>query len=139
MPGERSRETIPVAREEVDIERVEVEKGRVRIDTKVEHEPVELEVPVAAEELTVERVPVDRVVQQAEGPRTEGDETIIPIYEERVIAHKELVLVEELHVRRVRTERVHRERVERRVERVELSRREPNGSERSDDDGGKGR
>jgi uncharacterized protein (TIGR02271 family) len=139
MPGEKPRETIPVAREQLGVERAEVETGRLRIDKQVEQEPVELEVPISVEELEVERVPVDRVVDQAEGPRSEGDVTIVPVYEERVIAKKQLVLVEELRVRRVRSERVHRERVERRVEHVEVSRHEPNGSGRPEDDGGKER
>jgi uncharacterized protein (TIGR02271 family) len=136
MPGEKSRETLPVAEEQIHLERAEVETGRVRVDKTVEHETVDLEVPFMAEELAIERVPVDRVVEQAEAPRTEGDVTIVPLYEERVVAHKQLVLVEELHVRRVRKERSHRERIDRRVERLTVSRREPGEPNPPEHDGG---
>jgi uncharacterized protein (TIGR02271 family) len=125
MPVEKPRDRIPVAEEQVRVDRETVETGRVRVRTAVEHEPVDIDVPVAAEELVVERVPAGRVVDAAAGPRVEGDTTIIPVYEERVVVQKELVLVEEVHVRRVSSEGRHRERVDRRIERLEVSREEP--------------
>lgn len=135
MAGDRTRQTLPVSQERLTIDRDEAKTGRVRLAKRVEHVPVDIELPLAAEELIVDRVAINRDVDAAAAPRTEGDVTIIPVYAERVVTRKALVLVEELRVRRVRGERTHRARAVRRVERIEVSRRPPN--EPPDHDGGK--
>jgi stress response protein YsnF len=48
----------------------------------------------------VTRVPIGREVTEAPAVRTEGDVTIVPVFEERLVVEKRLFLVEELHVRR---------------------------------------
>ena len=45
-------------------------------------------------------MPVNQVVETAETSRTVGDLLVIPVYEERLV--RQLVLVEEIHVRRRR-------------------------------------
>ena len=55
----------------------------------------------------VTRVPIDKVVDMAPEIRTEGDLTIVPVLEEVLVVTKQLVLKEELHIRRrVETEAV---------------------------------
>lgn len=55
----------------------------------------------------VERVPIGRVVDVAPQIRTEGDVTIIPVLQERMVVGKQLFLVEEVHItRRTRVETV---------------------------------
>lgn len=54
----------------------------------------------------ITRVPVNRPVEQPPEVRTEGDVTIIPVVEERLVVERRLVLTEEIHVRRVQAERV---------------------------------
>ncbi len=49
--------------------------------------------------LDVTRVPVGQVVDVAPMVRTEGDTTIVPIVEERLVMVKQLYLKEELHIR----------------------------------------
>ncbi len=46
-------------------------------------------------------MPVGRVVDEAPAARAEGDTTIIPVVEERLVVVKQLFLVEEIHVRHV--------------------------------------
>ena len=48
-------------------------------------------------------MPVDREVEAAPEIRTDGDVTIIPVVEERIIVAKQLVLKEEIHIRRRRS------------------------------------
>ena len=49
----------------------------------------------------VTRVPTGRVVDEAPAARAEGDTTVIPIVEEQFVVVKQLVVVEELHIRHV--------------------------------------
>jgi hypothetical protein len=44
---------------------------------------------------------VGRFVEAAEEPRIEGDVTVVPVYEERLVVEKRLFLLEEVHLRRV--------------------------------------
>src|SRR5207249_4438193 len=75
--------------------------------------PVDVSSEIASAILTeqtveITRVPVNKVIEKAPAVRTENDTTIIPVLEEVLIVEKQLVLKEELHVRRRMTE----ERVE---------------------------
>ncbi len=50
--------------------------------------------------IDVERIAINRVVNAVPEVRTEGDVTIIPVVEERLIVQKQLILVEEIRVHR---------------------------------------
>ena len=54
------------------------------------------------ERVEVDRVPVGKVVAAVPEVRTEGDVTIIPVVEETVVLQRQLVLKEEVRVRRIR-------------------------------------
>jgi stress response protein YsnF len=55
--------------------------------------------------VNVEHVPINQVVSgDVPQVREEGDVTVIPILEERVVTRTELVLVEEVRIRRERSE-----------------------------------
>ena len=71
------------------------------VDTSLDHVSVD-----------VTRVPIDRVVDQVPQVRSEGATTIVPVFEERIVLVKHLVLVEELHITR---------RVEHEVKRTPVS------------------
>ena len=91
--------------EHVVVDKRRVESGVVRVATRVVRTEEQVQVPLDVETVEIERVPVERVVEHASGPRTEGDVTIWPIYEERVVITRELVLKEEVRItRRRRTE-----------------------------------
>ena len=105
-----------------------VERGRVRLHKTVSERAETVDVPLFRTQVEVERVSVNRPVEQAEGIRYEGDATVIPRYEEVLVIAKQLVLVEELRVRRVRTE--HREPQQVTLRREELTVERPSGDER---------
>jgi stress response protein YsnF len=44
---------------------------------------------------------MDCELAQAPAIRTEGDVTIVPVFEERLVVEKRLFLIEEVHLRRV--------------------------------------
>jgi stress response protein YsnF len=58
---------------------------------------------VQREDIEVTRVSIDRVVETAPEIQTDGNVTIVPVFEEVLVVEKRLVLKEELHIRR-RTE-----------------------------------
>lgn len=96
-------ERIPIVEERVVFDR-QIREGRtVRVSTRPVQETFAISEPVSRERVTVERVPVGRVVDEIPPTREEGDETIIPVVEERVRVVVDLVLVEEIHLRRQRT------------------------------------
>ena len=108
MVSKGEAETYAVVEEEARIEKRAVLAGKVRIRT-----PVDVSSEIASAILTeqtveITRVPVNKVIEKAPAVRTENDTIIIPVLEEVLVVEKQLILKEELHVRRRMTE----ERVE---------------------------
>ena len=80
-----------------------VETGRVRVRTIVDEEPVVVSATLSSNYVTVDRVAIDRIVDAVPPPREVDGVMIISVVEERLRVVRELVLVEEVHVRDVRT------------------------------------
>ena len=104
MPSENAPETLPVAEEEVRVEKRVVQTGKVRIKTIVESRDEVVREALKSERAEITHVQVDREVQTVPDVRTEGDTTIIPVVEEVLIVEKRLLLKEEIHVRRTHSE-----------------------------------
>ena len=94
---------IPIVEEAIRLDTRRVETGRVRVRTIVDEEQVVAATMLTGNYVTVDRVAMDRVVATVPPVREEGGVTIIPVVEERVRIVRELVLVEEVHVRNVPT------------------------------------
>lgn len=102
---------IPLHAEEVSIGKKQVATGRVKVST-VTHSREELvQQLLQSERVEVERVPMGQVVAKVPEIRTEGDITIIPVVEETVVLQRQLVLKEEVRIRRVRETQNYQERV----------------------------
>ena len=98
---------IPIVEEEAHVTKRAVETEHVRVRTFTSEEEVVVREELRREQVEVTRVPVDREVAEAPAIRTEGEVTIVPVLEERLVVEKRLFLVEELHLRRrVATEEV---------------------------------
>jgi uncharacterized protein (TIGR02271 family) len=96
---------IPVVEEQVELAKQQVETGRVRISKTVESRDVVVDEPLRRERVSVEHVPLNQVVTgDVPKIREEGDVTVIPILEERLVTRTELVLVEEVRIRREHSE-----------------------------------
>lgn len=105
MPDQTDHGTValPLTEEVATISKQAVVTGRVTVRTSTElHEEIVRD-ELADETVEVTRVPIDRVVETVPQLRTEGDVTIVPVIEERMIITKQLVLVEEVRIRRRRT------------------------------------
>jgi len=117
------RIVIPVLAEQAQVHLQREHTGTARV-RKVVHQVTE---PVAAqgyrEVVETTRVPVNQVVEATEAPRTLGDLLVIPVYEERLV--RQLVLVEEIHVRRRRESFEHTVATSLRREEVVVERLDP--------------
>ena len=102
MPDDPKTDTLSVVEEKISLTKQAVLTGRVRIATQTETVEHRLPAELSSEEIEVVRVPVDRRVDVAPQVTTEGDLTIIPVVEERLVVTRELYLREEIHVRRIR-------------------------------------
>lgn len=91
---------IPIIQEEAHVTKRAVEIEHVRVHTSLAEETVVVSDELRREHVEVTRIPVDREVAEAPPIRTEGDVTIVPVLEERLVVEKRLFLVEELHLRR---------------------------------------
>jgi len=108
--------------EELAVIRETAETGRVRITrvTRTREQPIdEL---LMRESIEVERVPVDRNVDAMPKVRDDGETMVIPVVEERFVVERQLVLKEELHIRRVRSSERVRETVTLRYQEAEVTR-----------------
>lgn len=119
---------IQLVEETVWIDTRTVESGKVRIRTIVDEEPVVVSATLSGNYVTVDRVPFDRVVDVVPPPREVDGAMIISVVEERLRVVRELVLVEEVHMRDVRTAQPFELTVIRRVMRAVIE-REPTNRE----------
>lgn len=76
----------------------EREAGAVRVRKSVRTDHEEFRVPKRREEVEIERVPVDREAPEAE--IGEGEEMVVPVYEEEIVVTKRVVLKEEIRLRK---------------------------------------
>ena len=113
-------ETIPLVEERVRFDRREVKGRTVSVTTRPVTETVSIAEPVRKEDVTIERVPVGRVVETAPPVREEGDLTVIPVLEERITVTTELVLTEEIHLRRTAREEMVEQKVELRRTEIDI-------------------
>lgn len=87
---------LPVMEEQLDIRKVAVETGAVRVRKIVHEESRTVDMSLMQEEVSITRVPVNKVVEDKFHSRQEGDTLVIPIFKEVVTRH--LVLVEEVRI-----------------------------------------
>ncbi|MGB3738786.1 MAG: DUF2382 domain-containing protein [Pontixanthobacter sp.] len=94
---------IPVVEERVTVDKVVREGRSVTVTTTPVVDEHTVSEQVARETVDVRRVPVDHVVDAVPETIVDGDTTIIPVMEERLVVRKELVLKEEIHLTRTRS------------------------------------
>lgn len=112
-PGEHplAEERIPLVEERLVADRIVREGRTITVTTTPVTTQTTIAEPVLRETVSVERVPVGAVVADLPPIREDGDLIVIPVVEERIRVVRELVLVEEVHLRRTRREELHKETV----------------------------
>jgi len=115
---------VPVIEEQLRIGTRQVEIGRSRVVKTVHARETTIDEPLSTDEVRVERIAVDppRCVDEPPAVRQEGDTTIVPILEERLVVEKRLVVREELRITRSRREYRDPQRIVLRSEHVAVER-----------------
>jgi len=116
---------IPVIEECLDVSKELKTAGIVHVHKSIREHDVLVSEPLTAETVHVERIPMDRIVEAPPVIRTEGEVTVIPVVEEVLVTTKQLRLVEEVRITKVRSTIVHQENVTLRSEEVSVSRETP--------------
>ena len=111
--------------EQLVIDKRAVRDGSVRVSTKTEFVTEAAEARLDSENVEVTRVAIGREVSEAPAVRTDGDVTIVPVMEEVLVVEKRLMLVEEIHIRRVATTEDVTIPVELRKQRASIERDDP--------------
>ena len=96
---------VPVLEERLEVNRKIVETGKVILEKHTHEYRKALNETLAVRTFEIEHVPMDQVVADVPPIRQEGNTTIYPVVEERLVLTKELVLREEVRVTRRDTEK----------------------------------
>jgi uncharacterized protein (TIGR02271 family) len=99
--GYPSEMKIPLLEEQATVTKRDVPTGRVRVSTHVENIDEVAHADLLSDNVEITRVTIgERVTGSVPQVRTEGDLTIVPIFEEVMVVEKQLFLKEELHIRK---------------------------------------
>jgi uncharacterized protein (TIGR02271 family) len=127
---ERPRDpaTLRLLAEELSVAKEKRETGRVRISTHTHEREAIIDEDLARERVEIETIPIARRIDAIPQVRQEGDTTIIPVVEERLVVDRQLVLKEEIRVTRVRTTERHQEKVALRQQEAVVTRYRPDAT-----------
>jgi len=103
--GANREVAVPVIDEQLKVGKREVQRGGLRVYTRVTERPVEEQVRLREEHVTVERRPVNRAVTDAEANTLRDSEIVVTESAEEAVASKEARVVEEVLVGKTTTER----------------------------------
>ena len=103
-PDAHQETSFPVIEEHLNIDKKTVETGRYQIKKTVSREDFSEEIPAIHEKVNIRRVPIDKYVDNLPEIRHEGDTTIIPVLKEVIVVEKKMMLVEEIHITKTRSE-----------------------------------
>lgn len=104
--------TIALVSEHLEVGKRTVETAKVRLHRGTETFTDTVNLDLMRIGWDVQRVAVGQVVEKRPEMREEGDVTIFPLVEERLVTRREYFLIEEVRVRRVATTTEHSESVE---------------------------
>ncbi len=115
--------TIPVMQEDLQVDKQLVESGKINISKRVVDEDVTVNVPVVNEEVIVAKKAINQYVDTPPpAVRQDGDTTIVSVLKEVLVVEKRLMLVEEVHITKKRTETANPSQETLRREEVTVSR-----------------
>jgi uncharacterized protein (TIGR02271 family) len=125
--GKTGAQTIPVIEEQLQVSRERVETGAVRVRIQSDDVVEPLRTETWTEAVEVERVPIGRPVDARLAPWQEGDVMVVPVYEERWVVQRVLVLAEQVRIRKRGQRAVEEQAVRLRRERATVERRTGDG------------
>lgn len=122
-PAREGRETIlRLFAEKVSIGKMRVTTGRVGVSVVTRKKQLPVNGLLSSETAEIECVPLGVPVERIPEVRSEGDTLIVPVVDEILRIERQLILKEEIRIRRVRSSRVHQELVTIREQKVSIRR-----------------
>lgn len=112
---------IPLCGEELSISKRRLATRRVHASVVTREQEVEVSETVERETVEIERIPVGRPLERSPETRMEGDTLVIPVVEEVLKIERQLVLKEEIRIRRVRASHTDHQRVKIRAQEVVIT------------------
>lgn len=129
VPGSEPQTTVlPLVEERVDIAVERVDSGALRVRIVVDETAESTEVDLVQTEVRPTVVPRDVEVDERREPYLDGEELVVPVYEERAVVVHKLFLKEEVRLTRIRHEQRQPVEVSLRRERAVVERQQPDGS-----------
>lgn len=116
--NEKGEAVFPVVEEQLQIGKRQVDRGGVRVHTKIEEQPVQKDVNLRQEQVTVERRPVDRPATEADFAAAQQGNFEVKETAEEPVVQKQARVVEEVAVGKQVQE--HTQRVEDTVRRTDV-------------------
>lgn len=89
---------VPIVEEQIRVGKRQIERGGVRVETRVEEVPVQEQVHLRDEEVHVERRPVDRIVNSADLDTIQEGTIEIRERDEQAVVEKQARVVEEVRI-----------------------------------------
>jgi uncharacterized protein (TIGR02271 family) len=126
VEGGRHDETLQLFAEELSIAKETLEIGRVRVATRTHEREALVDENLARERVEVETVPIGRRIDAMPEVRQEGDTTIVPVVEELLHIERQLMLKEEVRIKRLHTTERYQEKVTLRHQEAVITRHEDN-------------
>ena len=115
MEGDSRREereiVVPLCSEELSISKRRLATRRVHASVVTQEREVVVKEILARETVEIERIPVGRPLERSPETRMEGDTLVVPVVEEVLKIERQLVLKEEIRIRRVRVSHIDDQRV----------------------------
>jgi uncharacterized protein (TIGR02271 family) len=121
----RDEATLRLFAEELSVTKEKLDSGRVRVATHTHEREALVEEDLARERVEIETIPIGRRISTVPEVRQEGDATIIPVVEEVLVVERQLMLKEEVHIRRIHTTERHQEKVTLRHQEAVVTRHQP--------------
>jgi uncharacterized protein (TIGR02271 family) len=110
--------SIPVIEEELNVGKKEVERGGIRITSRVVEKPVEKNINLREEHITVERQPVNRAATESDFEQAKDQDIEVREHAEVPVVNKEARVVEEIKLKKDVTE--HEETINDTVRKTEV-------------------
>lgn len=115
--------SIPVIEEQVVISKELVESGKIHISKRVNEEEVSVNLPIIEEGYEVERRPVEKkLLSEHPGVRHEEGNMIIPVVREVLVVEKRYEVIEEIYIKKTRSEIPNQQQVILKKESIDIKR-----------------
>lgn len=116
---------VPVIEEEIKVTKKFIDTARINLYKTVNENIESFQIPLSQEEIVVNRVPKNELVDtMPAASRYEGNVMIISVLKEVAVIEKRIMLVEEIHISKLKTEKTEALDVVVRKEEVNITRTE---------------